>query len=592
MSASPNTKLKINIDGKELEVDYGTTILAAAQQAGISIPTLCYSPLVEPYAVCRLCSVEVVRGKRHRIVTACNYPITAEITIYTNNQKVQAIRKTILELLLAQAPKAEIVRQLAQQYGINESRFPVGNPEEKCILCGLCVRVCEELVGAAAIGFSWRGTTRKVSPPFEEESPACIACGACAYVCPTGAITLEDYKQRKIIHSELFLGPTTAIRVPSLQAVPNAPVIDKEHCIHFITGECGHCAEVCEPKAINYDMKDEEVTVQVGNIIITTGYDQFDPIVMEQFGYGRFDNVLTALEFERLNCAAGPTGGRILLANGEEPKAVAILHCIGSRDKNYFEYCSRVCCMYALKYGHLIKEKTEAEVYNFYIDMRCFGKGYEEFYHRLLDEGVRFIRGKAAEVTDFPLSPNEKGKLIVRCEDTLAGVIRRVPVDMVILCAAIKSRQDAKEVSRIFSCSLSPDGFFLERHPKLAPVSTNTDGIFIAGCCQGPKDIPDSVAQGAAAASAVLSLISKGKVEIDAAISEIDENRCSGCRICNALCPYSAIEFDEVKKVSRIIQALCKGCGTCVAACPRGCITAKHFTDRQILSEIEGVLRY
>ncbi|MCD6384154.1 CoB--CoM heterodisulfide reductase iron-sulfur subunit A family protein, partial [Candidatus Sumerlaeota bacterium] len=189
-----------------------------------------------------------------------------------------------------------------------------------------------------------------------------------------------------------------------------------------------------------------------------------------------------------------------------------------------------------------------------------------------------------------PVTPAEKGKLIVRCEDTLAGVVRRVPVDMVILCAALESRHDAKEVARIFSCSLSPDGFFLERHPKLAPVSTNTDGVFIAGCCQGPKDIPDSVAQGAAAASQVLSLISRGKVELDAAISEIDEERCSGCRICNDICPYSAIEFDEEKKVSRINPALCKGCGTCAAACPRGCITAKHFTDRQIISEIEGIL--
>ena len=247
--------------------------------------------------------------------------------------------------------------------------------------------------------------------------------------------------------------------------------------------------------------------------------------------------------------------------------------------------------MYALKYAHLIKEKTEAEVYNFYIDMRCSGKGYEEFYDRLLAEDVRFVRGKVGEISRVSIGEGEEGKLIVRVEDTLLGIVRRIPVDMVILCPAMKAQPDAKEFSRVFSCSVGRDGFFIEKHPKLAPVSTTSDGVFIAGACQGPKDIPETVAQGAAAAAEVLSLIDRKEIEIEATTAVIDEECCSGCRICNTLCSFGAISFDEQKTVSVINEALCKGCGTCAAACPQGVIKARHFTDRQINSEIEGILR-
>jgi heterodisulfide reductase subunit A len=246
--------------------------------------------------------------------------------------------------------------------------------------------------------------------------------------------------------------------------------------------------------------------------------------------------------------------------------------------------------MYALKYSHLIKEKTSADVYQMYIDMRCFGKGYEEFYQRLSDEGVNFVRGKVAQVTDRVINDEEPGKLIVVGEDTLLGTIVRVPVDMVILCTALEPRTDAGEVARLFNMSCSADGFFLERHPKLDPVATMNDGVFVVGCCQGPKDIPDTVAQASAAAARALAMISQGKVEIEAATSVVDEELCSGCRVCNLLCPYSAISFDEEKKVSRINEALCKGCGACVAACPSGAITGRHFTSQQIMAEIEGVL--
>lgn len=408
----------------------------------------------------------------------------------------------------------------------------------------------------------------------------CTGCGTCIDKCPYKADSEfdEQIAQRKAIYT------------PFPQAVPNVPVIDTEHCAYFEKGKCRACEKFCEAKAIDFEQQEQIIEVDVGAIIVATGYDAFDPSAISHYGYGRYDNVITALQFERMCNASGPTLGKITLKDGSEPKSVAIVHCVGSRDKNYHEYCSRVCCMYALKYSHLIKEKINADVYQMYIDMRCFGKGYEEFYQRLSEEGVNFVRGKVAKVTDQVINDEEPGKLIVVGEDTLLGTIIRVPADMVILCTALEPRADSGEVARLFNMSSSADGFFLERHPKLDPVATMNDGVFVVGCCQGPKDIPDTVAQASAAAARALSMISQGKVEIEAATAVIDEELCSGCRVCNLLCPYSAITFDEEKKVSRINEALCKGCGTCVAACPSSAITGRHFTSQQIMAEIEGVL--
>ena len=408
----------------------------------------------------------------------------------------------------------------------------------------------------------------------------CNGCGVCQEKCPYKADSEFD----------LGLGQRKAIYTPFPQAVPNVPVIDKEHCAYFLKDKCRACEKFCERQAIDFEQQDKIVELEVGNIIVATGYDPFDPTPITKYGYGRLPNVVTGLEFERICNSVGPTGGKIVLKDGSEPTSIAIIHCVGSRDENYHRYCSRVCCMYALKYSHLIKEKTNADVYQMYIDMRCFGKGYEEFYERLSKEGVTFIRGKVAEVTDRATSDEEKGKLIVVGEDTLLGTVVRVPVDMVILCIALEARSDTKKVAHIFGISQGADGFFIERHPKLDPVATMTEGIFIAGCCQGAKDIPDTVAQASAAAARILSLISKGKVELEAATAVIDEEKCSGCRICNLLCPYNAISFIEEEEVSRINEALCKGCGTCAAACPSGAITHKHFTGEEIMAEIEGVL--
>ncbi|NDV20959.1 4Fe-4S dicluster domain-containing protein [Pseudodesulfovibrio sp. JC047] len=417
--------------------------------------------------------------------------------------------------------------------------------------------------------------TVKHKPRYVDET-VCTGCGACLEKCPTKALSEfnEGLSMRKAIYRN------------SPQAVPSTPVIDASACKMITKGKCGICKTICPTGAIDYDMKETHEVFHVGSIVLATGYEAMDPTPLREYGFGRFDNVYTALQFERLNNAVGPTEGRIILKNGEAPKSVGIIHCVGSRDTNYHEYCSRTCCMYALKFDHLIKDKVghDTKVYNFYIDMRCFGKGYEEFFKRVQEEGVTFIRGRPAEVVQ------EGEKLVVVGEDTLLGMNVRVPVDMVILCTAMEAQPDVTEVARIFGISQGQDGFFLEEHPKLGPVSTATDGVFLAGTCQGPKDIPDAVAHASGGAAQALALAAKGTVSISPTTSWIDPDVCIGCKVCINLCPYSAIEFDERRQVSVINEAMCKGCGSCAGYCPSGAAQIKHFNQTQIFDEIDGML--
>jgi len=416
----------------------------------------------------------------------------------------------------------------------------------------------------------------------------CIGCYACVEACV--------FKTPKFPSEfDEGLGLRKPVYIPFPQAIPLKAVIDPETCIKFKTHKCKKtcvtaCREVAGRDAINFEQKEEIVELEAGAVILSTGFKTFDAIRMPEYGYGKYPNVYTSLEVERLVNASGPTGGEVVLRDGEKPKTVGIIHCVGSRDKNYHRWCSKVCCMYSLKLAHLIKERTGAEVYNFYIDMRTPGKGYEEFYDKLLEEGVHFIRGKVAEVTNWAMTEKEEGKLVLRVEDTLIGVVRRIPVDMVVLSLGLEPNTDADKVRRLFNISCSKEGWFLERHPKLAPVSTYTDGIFIAGACQGPKDIPDTVAQAQGAAAEVMAMIDRGYIEMEPNVAAVNEDKCSGCHVCIALCPYSAISFDPAKEVAHINEALCKGCGTCVGACPSRAITQQLFEDEQIFAEIEGLM--
>ncbi len=408
----------------------------------------------------------------------------------------------------------------------------------------------------------------------------CTGCGICQEKCPWKVTSEFDMElgQRKVIYT------------PFPQAVPSIPVIDRANCVYFQKGKCRVCEKFCEVGAVDFEQEDKVIEAEVGNIIVATGFQTFDPTLAAQYSYGKFDDVITGLQFERLSNATGPTGGDIRLKDGSTPRSVALIHCVGSRDEDFHDYCSRVCCMYALKHSHLIKEKTNAEVYQIFTDIRCFGKDYEDFYQRLVHEGVNFVRGKVQNITSTNGKKANQGKLVITAEDPDNGKVSQVIADMIVLCTAIETQQDAGKVTQTFSISQKADGFFLERHPKLDPVATMTEGVYVVGCCQGPKDIPDTVSQASAAAAQVLALITKGKVELEAGIAVIDEALCSGCRTCNTLCPYTAITFDEEKKVSNINEALCKGCGVCVAACPSGVITGRHFTTEQLVAELEGVL--
>jgi heterodisulfide reductase subunit A-like polyferredoxin/ferredoxin len=588
--------IPVTIDGQLVEVEEETTILDAARRLGIQIPALCHHPALEPYGACRLCTVEITYDGWSRLVTSCNYPIRREMDVQTASEKVLTGRKMLAELLLARCPNSPEVQELAAGYGVTEPRFELDSPDELCYLCGLCVRICEELIGQSAISFVGRGVEREVGAPFLKFSDDCIVCGACEFICPTGAIKLEDItdKEPRPLVSEFDVGLLKRgnIHIPFPQAVPKVPVIDREHCLKYTLGRCGACEHFCEVGAINYEQEDEILEVEVGNIIVATGYDAFDARRIPQYGYGRYPNVFTALEFERLTNAAGPTDGKVVLRDGVSmPESVAIIHCVGSRDVRYREHCSRVCCMYSLKFAHMAHEKLPgATVYNFYIDIRTPGKDYEEFYHRLLEEGTVFIRGRAASVSDATMGPEEEGKLIVTAEDTLIGRQRRIPVDMVVLSTGLEPRHDSQEIARLFSISCSREGFFKEKHPKLDPIATMTDGIFIAGCAQGPRDIPDTVAQGAAAAARVLSIIGKGEVELEAALAEVNDLTCVGCRMCVESCPYTAIEYLEDRQKARVNELLCKGCGTCIAACPSKSILLHHFTDQQLVAQMSGAM--
>ena len=405
----------------------------------------------------------------------------------------------------------------------------------------------------------------------------CTGCGDCVEACVL----------KKGVPSEFEEGMARrkAIYIAFPQAVPLKAVVDNESCLLLSKGKCKKtCMEACKAEAINFDQKEEVIEKEVGSIIITTGYDLFDPHLLPQYGYGVYENIISNLQFERLASPSGPTRGEVLLKDGTVPKGIAFLHCIGSRDENANLYCSRVCCMASMKQAHLAKEKTGAEIYEFYIDINAFGKGYQEFYKRVREEGIYFIRGKGSEIF------KRDARLVVAAEDTLLGTPVEIPVDMVVLGTGLTARRGAERVAQIFGISQSADGFFMEAHPKLRPVSTNVDGLFLAGCCQGPKDIPDTVAQASAAAAEAITLAAKGQIEIEPTTAVIDSALCAGCKLCIEICPYSAIGFLDIKGISSVNEALCKGCGACTAICPNKAAKQNHFTQNQVLSEVEGLV--
>lgn len=533
----------------------------------------------------------VERVKHHKPLTTQRVPINPNVLVVGGG-----IAGITAALTLADAGKHVYLVEREPSIGGHMAKFDKTFPTLDCAACILTPKMTavgsnpnitlwtySEVTKVDGYVGNFKATIKRKPRYVNEDS--CIGCKQCLDAC--------IYKEAKFSNEfDLGLGKRKPIYIPFDQAVPMVPVIDPKTCIQLKTGKCKKtCVEACGPGAIDFDQKEQFIEIEVGTIIVATGFKTFDPHRIPRYGYKVYPNVYTSLEVERLANASGPTGGEIVMRNGMTPKSVGIIHCVGSRDDTTNPYCSRVCCMYSLKLAHLIKEKTGAEVYNFYTDMRTPGKGFEEFYTRILEEGVHVIRGRVGEVTDHAIDSTEEGKLVIRVEDTLAGVVRRIPTDMVVLSVGLEPQADAQELGKLFNIQCSSEGFFMERHPKLAPVQTFTDGIFLAGACQGPKDIPDAVAQSGAAAAQALALIDRREVELEPNTAYITEDLCSGCKTCIPLCPYNAISFNGEKKKAEINTALCKGCGVCVAACPSGAIGQNLFEFSQIMDEIKGLIK-
>jgi heterodisulfide reductase subunit A len=410
----------------------------------------------------------------------------------------------------------------------------------------------------------------------------CTGCGDCVEAC-----RMKDHVTSEFDEG---IGKRSSIYIPFPQAVPLKATIDKDNCLLLKRGKCGTgalCVEACEAKAINFKQKDEEVELKVGAILVATGYDLLDPTSLYEYGYDHSKDVITSLQMERLISTSGPTNGEIIRpSNGDKPKSITYILCVGSRDEKECTWCCRIGCMSALKHVYLLKEKLgdDIEMNVCYTDIRSFGKGYEEFYRKIRSMNTNFFRGRPSEVR------NLGDHLTIDIFDTTTNKLFEINTDLVVLVPALIPRVDSDDFARKLRISQSGDGFLLEAHPKLRPMDTFTGGIFIAGCCQAPKDIQDSVAQASGAAARAANILSKKVLEAEPLICYVDEDYCSGCSTCISVCAYNAIELvkgEDDKQLAKVNEALCMGCGACVASCPSGAMQQKGFKDNQLKPMIE-----
>ena len=409
----------------------------------------------------------------------------------------------------------------------------------------------------------------------------CTGCGLCSEKCPTKVPS----------EFERYMGPRKAIYIPFPQAVPKKPIIDSENCIYFKTGKCRLCEKQCPTGAIDYNQKEKFIEENVGVIIVATGYDLLSKESIGEYGYGKYKDVIDGLQFERLLSASGPTSGEIKRpSDGKIPKEVVFVQCVGSRDPEHgMPYCSKFCCMYTAKHALLYKHVVhDGQAYVFYIDIRSGGKGYEEFVQRAIeDEKILYLRGKVSRIFQ---DSGDDGKLIVWGVDTLTGKKIEIAADMVVLAMAAVPNVGVKELAKKLKISTDAHGFITEAHPKLRPVETLTAGIFLTGCAQAPKDIPETVAQASGAAARAITILSKPELEMDPLIAAVDEEICTGCGVCVEVCAYKARELNEITKIAEVNEALCVGCGACISACPSNASIHKNFTKKQILRMVEEVI--
>ena len=493
--------ITFKLNGKKVQGEEGQYVLQVAEKHGVEIPTLCQNKALDPAGMCRLCTVEMHYGGRVRYVTACNYPIWEGMEIKTDTETVHEGRKLIVELLLARCPDVPIIKDLAAQYGIEESRFP--KEEDTCILCGLCTRICERM-GNSAIGMTGRGVEMKVDTPYHVQAEVCLGCGACVWVCPTGHIKLEDITKHAVepIPSEYDAGLASRrpIYVPYAQAVPNIPVIDRTKCVHFKTGGCKICAEFCAVDAINHAQEDQTIELNVGSIILAPGFEAFDPSRFDTYGYINLPNVLTSLEFERILSATGPFMGHLVRpSDKKEPKKIGWLQCVGSRDLNRCDnsYCSSVCCMYAIKQTVIAVEHSNdpLDCAVFYMDMRTHGKDFDLYYENAKKSGVRFVRSRIHTIDPVPGTDDIMVRYI---QDD--GTIKEEVFDMFVLSVGLETNPEVADLAKRIGIDLDASNF--TRTDTFNPVSTSVEGIYACGVFSGPKDIPYSVMEASASACA------------------------------------------------------------------------------------------
>ena len=505
--------VNLTIDGRKVEVEEGTTVLKAAEKLGIKIPTLCYFEALTPQGACRLCVVEIVGGARRGLSASCAYVAEEGLEVRTDSKRVIEARKLVIELLLLRCPDVPKLQELAEEIGIDRARYERFKPEEeKCILCGLCVRVCQELMHVGAINFVNRGSSRKVSPPFDEYSSVCVTCGACEVVCPTGAINLDEITKNipRPIKADFDerLATRPSIYLPFPQAVPKVPVIDRQTCMHFLNDACGACESFCGPKAIKYDQEDEVRELDVGSVILSPGFELTNPSLRDEYGYSRYPNVVTSMEFERILSASGPYQGHIQRPSDQSgPEKVAWIQCVGSRDNSCDKgYCSSVCCMYATKEAIIAKEHSpDIKPTIFYMDIRAHGKGFDQYYERARDDyGVRYIQCQISKIVEKPKSKN----LIIAFIDKEGKVVEE-EFDLVVLSLGMTPSTSSRELAE--KLGIETDSYGFCQTDSLNPVKTSRPGVFVCGAFEAPKDIPETVSQASGSAAFASELISEAR---------------------------------------------------------------------------------
>jgi heterodisulfide reductase subunit A len=492
------------IDSREYEAEAGETVLGLSKKNNIFIPTLCHHPALPPYSACRICIVEVTLAGRTKLTASCSLQVVDGMDIKTSSPRVKRARKVLMELYIARSPDSKSLREFAAKLGVDETQFETYRDGEKqCILCGLCVNVCNQ-VGNSALGFANRGAKREVTTPFQEASEFCITCGACAFVCPIQSIDLADgdiSTREPIPITSSFdadLAQRGAIYVPFPQAIPNMPVIDKECCNYYLNGTCKFCEKICENEALRHDQEDKNLKLHVGSVILSPGFDAYSPPKGDSYGYKMYPNVVTSLEFERMLSASGPYKGHIQrLSDSEPPKRIAWIQCVGSRDESCDSpYCSSVCCMYATKEAVIAKEHQPGlETHIYFMDMRSFGKDFEKYYTRAKDEyGVVYRRCRIPRVEQ----DRETKSLKIRYVDD-DGKVKRDIYDLVVLSVGLRPCKAMGDLSNILDVNLNQYGFV--ETDAFSRITTSRGGIFASGTATEPKDIPESVTQASAAAA-------------------------------------------------------------------------------------------